>query len=170
MSRGYAFVEYESADAARAGRDTLNDYQLDKAHKFVTSLFDDFERLGRVPEQWREPEARPYEGPPNLQVEGGGLGVLAVCWAGARRRRRRMEGPMRIAQAAGGGARGQRGMCFGGQGWLAGFKHSGAARPSCVAASGGTHGWHVRPQESTGNFGAGKREGVGLVCPLHHIF
>lgn len=66
-SKGYAFVEYETPDAARAGRDTLNGYQLDKQHKFATSLFDDFDRLARVPEEWQDPEPKPYEGPADLQ-------------------------------------------------------------------------------------------------------
>ena len=33
LSRGFAFVEYETADQARASRAALDGYQLDKAHK-----------------------------------------------------------------------------------------------------------------------------------------
>lgn len=50
-SKGYAFVEYENAEQARAAQAALNGYQLDKAHKFAASLYDEFERLSKASKQ-----------------------------------------------------------------------------------------------------------------------
>lgn len=66
LSKGFAFVEYESPDQARAAREALDGYQLDKAHKFTAILFDDLERLRAVPEEYAEPEPRPFEAPGDL--------------------------------------------------------------------------------------------------------
>ena len=48
----------------------LNGYQLDKAHKFAATLFDECERLAKVPESYIEPEPRPYAPGENLLVSG----------------------------------------------------------------------------------------------------
>lgn len=66
MSKGYAFVEYENAEQARAAQAALNGYQLDKAHKFAATLFDEFDRLAKVPEEYVEPEPRTYTPAENL--------------------------------------------------------------------------------------------------------
>lgn len=39
VSKGYAFVEYETPDAARAGLEALNGYQLDKVRGWVSWPF-----------------------------------------------------------------------------------------------------------------------------------
>ncbi|KAL4518998.1 hypothetical protein Ndes2526A_g00106 [Nannochloris sp. 'desiccata'] len=66
LSKGFAFVEYETQEQARAAQKALDGYQLDKSHKFVAILFDDFDRLKTVPETYVEPEPRPFEAPGDL--------------------------------------------------------------------------------------------------------
>ena len=53
------FVELQAA---------LNGYQLDKAHKFAATLFDEVDRLAKVPEQYQEPEERTFTPGENLLV------------------------------------------------------------------------------------------------------
>jgi translation initiation factor 3 subunit B len=61
LSKGFAFVEYETADQARSARAALDGYQLDKSHKFIAILFDDLERLNEVPEEYQAPPEKEYE-------------------------------------------------------------------------------------------------------------
>jgi hypothetical protein len=44
----------------------LNGYQLDKAHKFAATLFDEADRLAKVPEEYVPPEERQYAPAENL--------------------------------------------------------------------------------------------------------
>lgn len=37
-----------------------NGYQLDKNHKFLVTLFDDFERYARVPDEYAPMEAKDF--------------------------------------------------------------------------------------------------------------
>lgn len=66
ISKGFAFVEYETQDQARAAQKALDGYQLDKAHRFAAILFDDIDRLKQVPETYQEPEPRPFQAPGDL--------------------------------------------------------------------------------------------------------
>ena len=50
----------------------LHGYQLDKAHKFAATLFDECERLAHVSEAYAEPEERVYTPGENLLVSEGG--------------------------------------------------------------------------------------------------
>ncbi|KDD76724.1 eukaryotic translation initiation factor eIF2A [Helicosporidium sp. ATCC 50920] len=59
QSKGYAMVEYESPEAARAAAAALDGYALDKNHRFTAVLFDEAERVAAVPDEWTPPEARP---------------------------------------------------------------------------------------------------------------
>lgn len=68
MSKGYAFVEYENVAMARVAQAALNGYQLDKAHKFAATLFDEAERLAAVPDQYAEPDERVYTPGENLRA------------------------------------------------------------------------------------------------------
>lgn len=61
LSKGFAFVEYETQDQARAARQVLDGYQLDKNHRFMAIMFDDLDRLEEVPEQYESPPAKSYE-------------------------------------------------------------------------------------------------------------
>ena len=61
ISKGFAFIEYETPDQARAAQKAIDGYQLDKAHKFTAILFDDFNRLQTVPDEYAAPDPRPFE-------------------------------------------------------------------------------------------------------------
>jgi translation initiation factor 3 subunit B len=60
VSKGFAFVEYETPDQARSARGALDGYALDKAHTFVCILFDDLERLNGVPDEYVAPPEKEY--------------------------------------------------------------------------------------------------------------
>ena len=62
----------------------LHGYQLDKAHKFAATLFDECERLAHVSEAYTEPEERVYTPGENLLVswEGGREQVGGDCGHG----------------------------------------------------------------------------------------
>ena len=53
---------------AHAARDMLQGYKLDKSHTFVVNMFDEFEQFAKVPDQYEEPEEKPYRPMENLQV------------------------------------------------------------------------------------------------------
>jgi len=60
VSKGFAFVEYETPDQARSARGALDGYALDKSHTFVCILFDDLERLNGVPDEYVAPPEKEY--------------------------------------------------------------------------------------------------------------
>ena len=61
LTKGYAFVEYETVEQARAACADLDGYALDKSHTFAATLFDEVVRLGRVPEAYAPPVPKPAE-------------------------------------------------------------------------------------------------------------
>lgn len=60
VSKGYAFVEFAHPMEAQAARAQTNGYQLDKAHRFTVTMFDDFDRFGRVPDEYAPPDAKAF--------------------------------------------------------------------------------------------------------------
>ncbi len=46
---------------AHDARDRTNGYALDKNHTFVVNMFDDFDKYGRVPDEYQEPEKKDYQ-------------------------------------------------------------------------------------------------------------
>lgn len=75
---------------AQAARAQTNGYQLDKAHKFVVTLFDEFARYGQVPDEYAQPDAKTFAAEARggvgwgvCVVEGGGGGCCAAPQAGA---------------------------------------------------------------------------------------
>lgn len=61
LSKGFAFIEYETQEMAKMARQALHGYQLDKAHKFTAIMFDDLDRLRDVPEEYEAPPAKEFE-------------------------------------------------------------------------------------------------------------
>ena len=45
---------------AQLAREIGNGYKLDKSHKLVVNIFDDFERYMEVPDEWTAAETKPY--------------------------------------------------------------------------------------------------------------
>ncbi|KAI8475850.1 MAG: eukaryotic initiation factor [Monoraphidium minutum] len=98
MSKGFAFIEFSHPMEAQAARAQTNGYQLDKNHKFLVTLFDDFERYGRVPDEYAPPENKAVAPQDNLHswlTDKLGRDQFAirfgddtmVCWNDARRGR-----------------------------------------------------------------------------------
>ncbi|KAL6655310.1 hypothetical protein ACP70R_006136 [Stipagrostis hirtigluma subsp. patula] len=64
---GYCFIEFNSPQEAELARERMNMYRLDKSHRFVVNMFDDFERYMKVPDEWTQAEINPYTPRDNLQ-------------------------------------------------------------------------------------------------------
>ena len=60
MSRGYLFVEFETAEMAAAVSKIANGYRLDKSHVLSALKFTDFDRLKDVSDEFVEPEIEPF--------------------------------------------------------------------------------------------------------------
>ena len=60
MSRGYVFIEFQSAEIAAAVSKIANGYRLDKSHVLSAIKFTDFDRLKELPEEFVEPELEPF--------------------------------------------------------------------------------------------------------------
>jgi hypothetical protein len=64
---------------AQAARQQTDGYELDRNHHFKVSMFDDFERYARVPEEYAAPEAKQY----TPTVRGGGALLMScLVWWG----------------------------------------------------------------------------------------
>ncbi|KAI9100011.1 hypothetical protein K1719_024229 [Acacia pycnantha] len=66
-SLGYCFIEYNTPQEAELSKEKTHGYKLDRAHVFSVNMFDDFDRLMKVPDQWAPPETKPYTPGENLQ-------------------------------------------------------------------------------------------------------
>lgn len=53
-------------------------YELDRNHHFKVSMFDDFERYARVPDEYAAPEVKEYAPTVRHQVGGGQLAGYVV--------------------------------------------------------------------------------------------
>jgi len=49
-----------SLQEAQNAKEKSHGYKLDKSHIFAVNMFDDFDRLMNVKEEWEPPQARPY--------------------------------------------------------------------------------------------------------------
>ncbi|XP_076459430.1 eukaryotic translation initiation factor 3 subunit B-like [Babylonia areolata] len=66
-TKGYMFLEFSSPLHAQEAVKMTNGYKLDKQHTFSVNLFSDFERFRNIPDEWEEPEIKPYEDKGNLR-------------------------------------------------------------------------------------------------------
>ncbi|KAJ1382255.1 Translation initiation factor, beta propellor-like domain [Sesbania bispinosa] len=64
---GYCFIEYNTPQEAELAKEKTHGYKLDRAHIFSVSMFDDFDRFMKVPDEWAPPETKPYAAGENLQ-------------------------------------------------------------------------------------------------------
>ncbi|KAM5561847.1 eukaryotic translation initiation factor 3 subunit B [Rosa sericea] len=64
---GYCFIEFNTPQEAELAREKTHGYKLDRSHIFAVSMFDDFDRFMKVPDQWAPPETKPYTPGENLQ-------------------------------------------------------------------------------------------------------
>lgn len=55
------FLEFSSPLHAQEAVKMTNGYKLDKQHTFAVNLFSDLDRYRNIPDEWEEPEIRPYE-------------------------------------------------------------------------------------------------------------
>lgn len=74
-------LHVQEAQAARAQTDG---YKLDKNHTFKVSMFDDFDRYAKVPDEYAPPDIKTYTptvSSDHLRAESEGLKI--VGWAGS---------------------------------------------------------------------------------------
>lgn len=64
---GYCFIEYNTPQEAELAKEKTNGYKLDRAHIFAVSMFEDFDKFMKVPDEWAPPETKPYIPGENLQ-------------------------------------------------------------------------------------------------------
>ncbi|KDQ19939.1 hypothetical protein BOTBODRAFT_152536 [Botryobasidium botryosum FD-172 SS1] len=60
-SKGYLFVEFESADEANYAMDAMQGVALDKEHKLVVNKFTDIEKFANMDETYVEPELEEFK-------------------------------------------------------------------------------------------------------------
>eukprot|EP00245_Coleochaete_scutata_P017412 TRINITY_DN8522_c0_g1_i1.p1 TRINITY_DN8522_c0_g1~~TRINITY_DN8522_c0_g1_i1.p1 ORF type:complete len:737 (-),score=206.49 TRINITY_DN8522_c0_g1_i1:368-2578(-) len=65
-TKGYAFVEFTTSQEAQTAREQTNGYKLDRSHVFNVTMFDDFEKYMKVPDEWIPPERKDYAPGENL--------------------------------------------------------------------------------------------------------
>lgn len=66
-SLGYCFIEYNTAQEAELAKEKTQGYKLDRSHIFSVSMFDDFDRFMKVPDEWAPPPNKEYAPGENLQ-------------------------------------------------------------------------------------------------------
>ncbi|KAL0733892.1 hypothetical protein Bca4012_010102 [Brassica carinata] len=67
MTLGYCFIEFNTPQEAQNAKEKTHGYKLDKSHIFAVNMFDDFDRLMNVKEEWEAPQTKPYVPGENLQ-------------------------------------------------------------------------------------------------------
>ncbi|KAK9801869.1 hypothetical protein WJX73_004633 [Symbiochloris irregularis] len=67
LTRGIAFVEFNTPEEAQAAQQQTNNYKLDKSHTFQVNMFDDFDKYSKVPDEYAPAERKAYEPQENLQ-------------------------------------------------------------------------------------------------------
>ena len=60
MSKGYAFVEYLTAEEATAALEQTDGYKLDRQHVFKVNRLEDFDKYGAVPDEYTVPEEKEF--------------------------------------------------------------------------------------------------------------
>eukprot|EP00094_Tigriopus_californicus_P003747 TCALIF_03606-PA protein Name:"Similar to Eif3b Eukaryotic translation initiation factor 3 subunit B (Mus musculus)" AED:0.03 eAED:0.03 QI:134/0.75/0.8/1/1/1/5/29/718 len=66
-SKGYVFLEYANHATALEAVRSLNNYRLDKQHKFTVNLFSDFDKYMSIPDEWEPPKEEAYKDQGNLK-------------------------------------------------------------------------------------------------------
>merc|ERR1719320_31057 len=66
-TKGYMFLEFSSPQNAHEAVNMTNGYRLDKQHVFQVNHFSDFERFSDIPEEWQEPDPKPYQDLGNMK-------------------------------------------------------------------------------------------------------
>ncbi|RWS22359.1 Eukaryotic translation initiation factor 3 subunit B-like protein, partial [Leptotrombidium deliense] len=66
-TKGFLFIEYETADQALEAVKDIDGYRLDKQHVLAVNLFNDIEKYANVPETWEPPKPQPYDDKGNLR-------------------------------------------------------------------------------------------------------
>lgn len=66
-TKGYAFIEYTTAESAETAVQKTNGYRLDKSHVFAVHHYEDFQKYLNVSDTYQQPEPKPYEPKENMR-------------------------------------------------------------------------------------------------------
>ena len=66
QTKGYVFMEYGSPVHALEAVTLTNNYKLDKQHTLLVNLYTDFEKYGKISEEWEPPQPQAYKGQSDL--------------------------------------------------------------------------------------------------------
>ncbi|MED6203662.1 Eukaryotic translation initiation factor 3 subunit B [Stylosanthes scabra] len=64
---GYCFIEFNTPQEAELAKKETQGYRLDRSHIFSVTMFDEFDKFMKVPDQWAPSESKPYAPGENLQ-------------------------------------------------------------------------------------------------------
>ncbi|MED6173881.1 Eukaryotic translation initiation factor 3 subunit B [Stylosanthes scabra] len=64
---GYCFIEFNTPQEAELAKKETQGYKLDRSHIFSVTMFDEFDKFMKLPDQWAPPESKPYAPGENLQ-------------------------------------------------------------------------------------------------------
>jgi len=67
VTRGYAFIEFKTAEMAESAIAKTDGYKLDKSHIFRVNSYEDFQKYAAVPDKYVAPQPKPYEPRENLK-------------------------------------------------------------------------------------------------------
>lgn len=80
-SKGFAFIEFASADEASSAQEQADGYKIDKNHTLRVNLFPDLERYAQVPEEYQPPNTQafsPVEGLSSWLLDPRGRDQFAI--------------------------------------------------------------------------------------------
>ncbi|KAH7644441.1 translation initiation factor eIF-3b like protein [Dermatophagoides farinae] len=67
LTKGYVFYEFENSEQAQEAVKTFNNHKLDKNHMFSVNMIQDIDKYLEIPDEFEEPEKKPYEDRGNLR-------------------------------------------------------------------------------------------------------
>jgi len=67
FTKGFAFIEFATEDLAQTAIEKVDAFKLDKQHTLKVTSYDEFQKVIKVVETYKEPDLPPYEPKENLR-------------------------------------------------------------------------------------------------------